>query len=132
MSRQPEPGSGEPVGSAPHRTRMTRSVFLTVIPVVNGVLLIVQGVLESEPFDVAFPPATYVVVNGAVLVTAALGKIISLISVQVAVLDWGGSADTDAVSVIVGDEQGITMEPTQTGVSVSALDGGDTAPPPRP
>lgn len=66
------------------------ALIAATLPLCNGVLLIIQNAMTSEPFDVAFPPEAYIVVNGAVVATAAAAKIVSLLAANIALLREAG------------------------------------------
>lgn len=66
------------------------ALIAATLPLCNGVLLIIQNAMASEPFDVAFPPEAYIVVNGAVVATAAAAKIVSLLAANIALLREAG------------------------------------------
>jgi hypothetical protein len=51
---------------------------LVLIPTANGILLIIQSTLAEPPINSSLPPWVYLVVNGAVVASAALIRITSL------------------------------------------------------
>lgn len=123
MSQQTGLEDTPPVAPRLGGRRSMRRVLLAMLPMINGILLIVQGLLESEPFDVAFPPEIYVVVNGGVIATAAMAKISSLIASHLAALNWVSAAD----EVRSDNGRDKNMESGQTGESVRNR--GDAEPP---
>lgn len=84
------------------------ALIAATLPLCNGVLLIIQNAMTSEPFDVAFPPEAYIVVNGAVVASAAAAKIVSLLAANIALLREAGV--TGSLATIDPDGTDITTE----------------------
>lgn len=95
------------------------ALIAATLPLCNGVLLIIQNAMASEPFDVAFPPETYIVVNGAVVATAAAAKIASLLAANVALLREAG---------LTGPLATITPDDTAATTGDATADDADTGP----
>lgn len=100
------------------------ALIAATLPLCNGVLLIIQNAMASEPFDVAFPPETYIVVNGAVVATAAAAKIASLLAANVALLREAGL--TGPLATIAPDDTAMTTDDAMAGDATA--DDADTGP----